>query len=1143
MMHLRDGSRTGPTLSVKGCMNPRRAAGCTTLLLAIATAMLLLATGVARAAPVVRVKSVLPDAVTAGAPVIVFVTVENTGADPLTGDLQMNYTLPPGVVPADPIPFSSDPEPACQTTGQEVRCVADVTGLAHGGEFTWKTATTIEPLATGTLTGQIEISGGGAPQRSMIPISFKVGSGDPFSVKSFLLSMTDAPSFPAQQAGSDPAELETDVSFPSEAKANLGLAPGAVNAPAESFKDVIVHVPPGFIGNPTATPRRCTAPQLVTPIKETSTPTCPLESQIGVVEVNGRDREALWNMVPAKGAPAQFGFYYLTLGVTLTAKVRPSDYGVDIVSRNTSSSIPVPKFSVIMWGVPGDRSHDPQRGLCLSTGGTGCTVQTERVPFLRTPTSCPGTPLTWGIEVNTYQHPDVQHAASTTTPTIEDCQLNPFEPSLSLTPSALTPHAPSGVDATLSMPQDYGPDGLAPADLRTATVTLAPGMTIDPSSADGLAACSDAQLGLGQEGVATCPDASKLGALELRTPLLDHPIGGAIFLRTQSSSDPLSGEEYRIAIELRSDDDGIDIKLPGQIEADPVTGRLTTVFDDLPQLPFESMTLHFKTGPRAPLVTPSACGAYSTHSQLTSWSQKTVSSDSPFTISADGNGGPCAAPTFTPSLTAGTENPVAGAFSPFALQLQRSDADRELAALNELSLPPGLLANAASVAVRCTDAQAAAAACPTASHLGSVTVGAGAGSNPFYVSGDVYLMGQQTSGPFKGDPFGLAVVVHALAGPFDLGYVVVRAGIQIHDDGSVSTQSEPFPSILQGIPLQLRDIRVSLDRPGFIFNPTSCSPKTISGSVSSLQGQSASLSSRFQVDDCAALAFKPDFKASTAAKTSKLNGAALRVHLGTHEGPRTTPKEANIAKVEVQLPAVLPSRLATLQKACTAAQFEEDPARCPEGSFVGTAIAHTPILASPLSGPAILVSHGGAAFPDLVLVLQGEGVRIDLTGHTQIKNGVTLSHFETVPDAPVSSFDLNLPAGPHSVLAANANLCVQNPTMPTKLTAQNGAVLNQNTRIEVEGCSNALSLVSKKLHGKTLTLRVGVPAAGQLSASGKSLSKSTKSSSGRETVTVKLRVSRNSKFATKVTLVFSPKSGRGLSRSGRRLSKSIKVKT
>jgi hypothetical protein len=1071
------------------------------LSLAIAAALILATASMASAAPSLKVSTLAPDHVTPGKMMYMIVSVQNTGTAPLQGNVTVRYVLPPGIPATDAV-SDGNVSLQCQTASQVTQCTGDATAFQPGSQFRLRTVTVVDPNASGTLAGEVSVSNDATSEVVTEPLSFDVGPTGPFEIKAFNVMMSDPLTMPAARAGSDPTDITTDVRLLSEAQTNLDFPNSnlVVIAPKESFRDIVVHVPPGFVGNPTATPLRCTPPQLTTQALPIQISTCPPESQIGLVQLNAQDIVPLYNVVPPRGTPAAFGFFYNSIIVTLKARVRPSDNGIDIVTEKSPSSIPIPKFSVTLWGSPSDRSHDQLRAFCLD-GGFGftakngdCALRTRStIPFLRTPTSCPGTPLRWDIEMDTYQHPGTFVHASTTTPPIQGCESNPFEPSLSLTPSTGAPHAPAGVDATVSMPQDWGVNGIAPADLKAATVTLAPGMTINPSSADGLAACGDAELGLGLPGAAGCPEASKLGTLTLRTPLLDHPVAGNIFLRTQNSGDPLSGEMYRIALELRSDDDGIDIKLPGAIRADPVTGRLTTIFDDLPQLPFESMTLHFKTGPRAPLVTPASCGTYSTHSELTSWGSGTLSSDSPFQISADGNGAPCPAPSFAPSLTAGTTTPIAGAFTPFSLRLTRSDEDGQFASLSSLSLPSGLLADVSSVSTRCTDAQADAAACPAASHIGEVSVGAGAGSNPFYAGGEVYL-----TNSYKGNPFGAAVIVHAQAGPFDLGYVVVKGAIQIHDDGSVTVATDPFPTILQGIPLQVRDIRVNLDRPGFTFNPTSCKPTSINGTVVSTANQQAGVSSRFQVGECANLAFKPKFSASTAGKTSKANGASFHVHLASNEGPHGAGSagESNIAKVDVQLPVSLPARLTTLQKACTAAQFASNPAGCPAASFVGSATAHTPILASPLSGPAILVSHGGQAFPDLVLVLQGEGVRINLTGHTQIKKGITFSHFETVPDAPVASFDLTLPQGPHSALTTDVPgryLCATTRTvtvtkrvtrrvngrnrkvkvkakkavsasllMPTTLTAQNGAVVHQNTKIAVTGCGAVKAKASKK---------------------------------------------------------------------------------
>jgi hypothetical protein len=422
-------------------------------------------------------------------------------------------------------------------------------------------------------------------------------------------------------------------------------------------------------------------------------------------------------------------------------------------------------------------------------------------------------------------------------------------------------------------------------------------------------------------------------------------------------------------------------------------------------------------------------------------------------------------PGFAPGLIAGTADPQAGGYSPFMLSLSRSDGEQDLSGLT-VSLPRGLLGKIAGIPL-CPDAQANAGTCPEASRVGSVQAGAGVGPDPYFVGGSAYL-----TGPYKGGPYGLVVEVPAIAGPFDLGVVVVRQSLRIDPHTTqVTAVSDPFPRILQGIPLRIRRVDVTLDRPGFTFNPTSCTPMAVTGTVTSTEGASASVSSRFQAGGCRELPFAPKFTVSTQARTSKKNGASLDVIVGSGPG------QANIGRVAVTLPKALPSRLSTIQQACPEAAFAANPATCPAGSDIGTATAHTPVLASPLMGPAYLVSHGGAAFPDLVLILQGEGVTLDLVGSIDIKKQITSSTFASVPDAPISSFELSLPEGSHSALAAvlpakaKGNLCGTSLVMPTTITGQNGAQIQQNTRIAVTGCAKAKK--AKRKHGRGRMVRGG----------------------------------------------------------------------
>jgi hypothetical protein len=519
-----------------------------------------------------------------------------------------------------------------------------------------------------------------------------------------------------------------------------------------------------------------------------------------------------------------------------------------------------------------------------------------------------------------------------------------------------------------------------------------------------------------------------------------------------------SGNTYAAFVVIRGD--GLLVKLKASVVANPVTGQLTTSFLNNPELPFTDFVLHFYGGPRAVLVNPSACGPATTSIDLMPWSARPGGTGdatplSTFDVSFDGLGGACPFPApFNASFTAGTTSIQAGGFSPFSATFSRHDADQRVDHV-QVKTPPGLLGTLANVPL-CGEPQASEGTCSSASLIGHVTVGVGSGAAPLYlpVPGQpqqpVYL-----TGPYKGAPFGLSFVIPAIAGPYNLGTVVVRAAINVDPHTAALTiTSDPLPTIIDGIPIQVKTVNVVVDRPNFVFNPTSCSPMSVGGSVTSREGSTASLSSPFQVTGCGDLSFKPGFKVSTSGKTSKARGANLDARVSFPKGALGT--QANIAKVKVDLPKQLPSRLTTLQKACTAATFEANPGACPAASVIGVVKAVTPTLPTMLTGPVYFVSHGGAAFPDLVIVLQGDGVRVDLTAATFInKAGITSSTFKTVPDVPVSSFELYLPEGRYSALTANGNLCKSRLVMPTVFTAQNGLTMRQSTRIAVTGCPKA----------------------------------------------------------------------------------------
>ena len=616
--------------------------------MALAVLLVAAAVSVAAAAPVIRVSMLKPDYVTPGRSLGMWVNIINVGDEAFTGNMTIRYTLPAGVALVDPSPDTS-PSPTCTPSGQVDECVIDVTGTPLGRTLTYMTLTSVDPGATGILTGEVEVSGGGAGNTVTVPLVFNTDPIGPFDVDSFDVALRGSA---AAQAGGVPTEIDTGAELRSQALADFDF-PGFITvSPAESFRDVVVHVPPGFVGYPTATAQRCTAAQLEEQSASSSqVPNCPRDSQIGLALVNGKDTVPVYNLVPPLGAPAEFGFYYQGLIVNLRAKVRPTDYGIDIITSKAPSSVPISKFEVQLWGVPTASSYDPVRAECtfglFGASGDLCPSTAAREAFLRMPTSC-GAALPWSMDINTYVDPETFDHVETTTPGATGCDLNPFDPAFTLIPSVLVPHSPVGVDTVVSMPQVFGPDGIAPADIRRVVVQLPEGVTVNPSSAGGLKACSDSDLRLRQDGAATCDPASKIGTVTVRSPLLDHPIGGSVFLRTQASDDPESGQLFRIAIELRSDDDGVDIKLPGGLRANPIrddprSGQLTATFDDLPQLPFDSMTLHFKTGSRAPLASPRSCGVKSSEVDFLSWGDRPFHVSSQFVVSG------CQAARFAPA--------------------------------------------------------------------------------------------------------------------------------------------------------------------------------------------------------------------------------------------------------------------------------------------------------------------------------------------------------------------------------------------------------------------------------------------------------------------------------------------------------------
>jgi hypothetical protein len=907
----------------------------------------------------------------------------------------------------------------------------------------------------------------------------------PFGVEDYELTPEEEGGGPDMQAGSHPFQLTTTLTLNQELRFNDKL--GDQPEPVALTKDLHFKLPPGLIGNPTPFPQ-CTLGQFLT-ITSLVVNKCSPQTVVGVAVITVNEPQGtlgggastftvpLFNVEPSVGEPAKFGFYLPGTPVFLDTAVRTGgDYGVTVNVNNISQTAAFLRSEVIFWGVPGDPRHDNARGFgCQETARKRpeplpCSALEEfhPAPLLALPTSCTG-PLQTVVEADWWANPGgFGSFPSEPMQALDGCNRLPFDPSISVAPDGQAGSTPSGLTVGVHVPQDVSLNatGLSEADVKDTTVALPAGVALNPAAADGLQACSEEQIALSVDALASCPEAAKVATLEIKSPLLPNALVGEAYLAAQSAN-PF-GSLVALYFVAQDPVSGVLVKLAGEVKPDPVTGQLVSTFKDTPQLPFEDLKLHFFGGDRAPLSTPGLCGSYTTTASIAPWSgNEPVGSSSTFDVVSGPNGSPCSSPLpFNPGLTAGTTSIQAGGFSPFTMTMSRPDGSQNLQAI-QLKMPPGLLGTLASVKL-CDEAKANAGTCGPESLIGHTVVSVGVGGDPYSVrGGEVFI----TEG-YKGAPYGLSIVNPAKAGPFDLGHVIVRAKIEVDPISAVLTittdTTGPYkiPTILDGIPLQIQHVNVAIDRPGFTFNPTNCSPLAITGSLTSDQGVSKALSVPFQITNCAVLAFKPKLTAKTNGKTSRSKGASLSVKLTYPAGPY----DANISKVKVDLPKQLPSRLTTLQQACPAKTFDTNPASCPAASIVGQAKASTPVLPVPLSGPAYFVSHGGEEFPELIIVLQGYGTTVHLVGSTFIsKAGITSSTFKQVPDVPVGTFELTLPQGKYSALAANGNLCTTKKlAMPTSFIGQNGAVIKTSTPIVPTGCAKKAKKASKR-HKGTIT--------------------------------------------------------------------------
>jgi hypothetical protein len=954
-----------------------------------------------------------------------------------------------------------------------------------------------------------EASGGGASPiaaKRAVPITAEPAG---FGVEEFKLVPEQEGGEVDTHAGSHPYQLTNTLSFNSD-NTEATKPPGLP-------RNLHFKLPPGMIGNATALPQ-CDDQDFARVKQGGQVNSCPTNTAIGVAVVTVaiaprqeiRLGVPIFNLVPATGEPARFGFEVVRNPVTLDTAVRSGpgeDYGVTVSTNNVTETVDFISATTTFWGAPTDPSHNEARGWgCLLNGfynaesGQECERSHDAHPaaFLTLPTNCqaPFDPSVEGVSWPTKAAPegvsfpavfsDLQDSAGNPL-SLSGCNQLAFHPTISAEPTAQGASSPSGLDFNLNFDDEglTNADGVAQSQINKTVVTLPEGFTINPSAGVGLGGCTSADYAaetLESAPGAGCPLNSKLGTVEIHSPLIAAAIHGSVFV-AQPYENPFPEPEHghpggtlvALYIVAKNPENGILIKLAGKVDRNAVTGQLTTTFEDNPQLPFDHFNFHFREGQQAPLITPATCGTYTTDAILTPWANLAapLTDTSAFAITKGFDGGPCpsgGAPPFAPQIQAGTASNNAGSFSPFNLRLSRNDGESEISTFST-QLPPGLAGVLAgipfcpeqdiSTARTKTGAQEEAnPSCPAASQLGHSQVGTGVGQVLAYTPGKVYL-----AGPYNGDPFSLVSVTSAVVGPFDLGTVVIRFGLRIDPrTAQVSVDpsaSEPIPTIIDGIVTHVRDIRVSIDRPNFTLNPTSCSPMSISSTLASNHGQTTTVSSPFQAASCASLKFTPTVGVATAGKASKANGASLKFKIAYPKGALGTQSWFSEAKFDI--PRQLPARLTTIQKACLAATFESNRSACPAGSKIGTAIVHTPVLPVPLQGPVYFVSYGGAKFPDAVLVLDGYGVHIELHGETFIdgKTGVTSATFRNTPDVPFDSIEVNIPTGPFSEFGANLpakaryNFCGQKLTMPTLFKAQNGLEIHQSTPVAVTGCAKA----------------------------------------------------------------------------------------
>ncbi len=1018
------------------------------------------------------------------------ISATNVGEAPAGGEaIVLEALLPAGLAPSKVSALDNDPDtanpPSCSIAAQTVTC--ETAESLGPGRLLLAQVDVAVSGPEGPTTTTASISGGGAAKVSATLLTRVQAAPLEFGfLPGFSAPTTDGEGSPATLAGSHPYQQTVAFGLPT-------VNPGDGLTNAGHARDIYLELPRGLLGSPAASPVLCTEAEL------TGSEGCPDPSQIGLADIttlvgkvgtNGISTTGLFNMVPPPGAAAEFATNVAGAGifVHILAGVRSDgDYGAEAATHDILALGTQPIFSIQaqIWGDPSAAAHDHVRGECVSGEGS-CPVGARETAFLTMPSDCPGEPLPFAVLADSWEEPfpefeereaRYESADLAGDPvSVEDCGELKFEPTITARPSTNLTDSPAGLDLTLHQPQDTNLDSRSTAALRDAVIRFPAGLAVNPSQAAGLGACSEDEIGFeaNQEGTLSfskepqsCPDAAKIGTLAVSSPLLvarnaDHeveetPEGDPVLEALHGSlyiAKPFAnpfGSLIAVYLVVEDKKTGIVAKLAGKGELDPGTGQITTFVRENPELALQDVVVHLFDGPRGPLLTPPTCGEFATETDLTPWSApegKHAHPGSSFQTTATPRGGSC--PTGesqlpnAPKLSAGTENPTAGKYSPLIFKVSREDAGQRLGKI-EATLPGGLSAKLAGVGT-CSEQDIAKArsreaprmgaleqadpSCPASSEIGVLNAAAGAGPTPYYTQGHAYL-----APPYKGAPLSIVAIAPAVAGPFDLGTVVVRSALYL-DPVSAQARivSDPLPAVLHGVPLDVRSVAVRAERPEFSLNPTSCDEKSFGGQVLSTLGQAAPLFERFQLGGCKSLPYKPKMNVRLFGPT----------HRGAHPRLKAVftakPGEANTSRVSFALPKSEFIDQAHFRTICTRVQFAAN--QCPPGSIYGHIKATSPLVDYPVQGPIYLRSSSHK-LPDVVAALRGppyQPVEVDLDGRVDSVHGGIRTIFESVPDLPVTKAIITLQGGKKGLFQNSTDICKGAWRATLKLKAQNGKV-------------------------------------------------------------------------------------------------------